>query len=252
MLDHRSGDVFRPLKLPELTEGIELAVRSKWLFRQPPLFRETLLRQAAVRQFSAGQKIIEVGEGRHDLYFLLQGAVQVSVPRSGAISPIHIVPSLHWFGEIGAVTENGSLARYVARVSSSALVIPRESLLANRHESPRYHAAMNDLLSLAMRDCFELASSVMGLEALARVKAKLLWLSENSVGQSEEGIISVSQGDLAIMAGVSRATVSKLLSQLEKAGVVEVGYRKVKLLKRHLIAQSLVPEAEYSLMSELL
>jgi CRP-like cAMP-binding protein len=252
MRDHKNGDVALRCNWPDHKQAVELASRSKWLVRQPTLFREILLRPATIRHFSARQKIIDIDEGGHDLYFLLRGAVQVSVARGGlAVSPIHIVPSLHWFGELGAVTESLSLAQYTARVPSSTLVIPRETLITLRQENQAYYAAAFDLLARAVGDCFGLASSVIGLEAVDRVKLKLLWLSESSEASKGDGIVLVSQGDLAIMAGVSRPTVSKVLMHLESAGVVEVGYRKIRVLKRHLLTETVVPITDLSIAPEL-
>lgn len=48
----------------------------------------------------------------------------------------------------------------------------------------------------------------------------------------ESGAVSlaVSQADLARLAGISRQTLNVILGKLEKAGLIEVGFRRVRVL----------------------
>lgn len=227
-----------PLKAaPTLEQAREAARASPWLCAQPSHVQEALLCDAALQTFEKHQKIINFDDDGSDLYFLLQGSVEVGMarPRAGAqLFPVHIVAALNWFGEHGAVTGKASFAEYRARSPCSALVIARAALQALAAREASFQQVLLELLSGAIRNYLELAGDMSGLDVESRVRCKLFALSGSARPAADgNGVdIPMSHEELAIVACVSRASACSVLSSLQNAGVVKLGYRRITVLRR--------------------
>ena len=64
---------------------------------------------------------------------------------------------------------------------------------------------------------------------------RLLILDEEFGG----GAITVTQEDLALMAGTTRATVNQVLHEFERTGVVRIGRARIDVLDRATLIQRL-------------
>jgi CRP/FNR family cyclic AMP-dependent transcriptional regulator len=224
-----------PRAMPGLEEAMAAARKSPWLSGQPRALADALLARASLQRFSKNQMIIKLEEMDTSLHYLLQGAVEVAVPRiTLELFPVHIIASGQWFGEHGAITGKPSFAEYRARTLSSTLAVPRAALIELESRFPDGRAAMVELLSLTIRTQMEMAGDLAGFDAENRVRSKLLTLSSVSGMRSGEGEVSVpiSQEDLAIVSCVSRPTVCKILRKLEEAGTIRLGYRRIEILRR--------------------
>ena len=216
-------------------EAMAAARRSPWLSCQPRGFTDALLARASLHRFTRNQIIIGLEEADTSLHFLLQGAVEVAVPRlTLELFPVHIIAGGQWFGEHGAVTGRPSFAEYRARTLSSTLAIPRAALAELETDHPDGRAALVELLSFTIRTQMEMAGDLAGLDAENRVRSKLLTLSAVSGMRPGEDEVSVpiSQEDLAVVSCVSRPTVCKILRKLEEAGTIRLGYRRIEILRR--------------------
>lgn len=218
-----------------LDEAMAAARTSPWLSGQPRALADALLARASLQRFTKNQTIIGLEEADTSLHYLLQGAVEVAVPRvTLELFPVHIIACGQWFGEHGAITGKPSFAEYRARTLSSTLSIPRAALIELESRLPDGRAAMVELLSLTIRTQMEMAGDLAGFDAENRVRSKLLTLSAVSgmrTGQSEVSV-PISQEDLAIVSCVSRPTVCKILRKLEEAGTIRLGYRRIEILRR--------------------
>jgi CRP-like cAMP-binding protein len=216
-----------------LTSALASACSSSWLSAQTPEFRERILRQSKLIKFSKDQRIIRLDERGSDLYFLLEGAVQVLVPRANLeVIPTHVLCPLQWFGEYGALTGCENVAEYRARVPSTALVVTQSRLLG-ANSDPCFQKAVVELLAGALRDYLELSGGLAGLKGEHRVRSKLHTLSGSAraVMEGRRKVI-ISQDELAAVSCVSRTVVSKVLAQLETAGIISCGYRCIAIIDR--------------------
>lgn len=218
-----------------LEDAMAAARRSPWLAGQPRGFADALVARASLQRFNKNQTIIALEETDTSLHFLLQGAVEVAVPRvTLELFPLHIIAGGQWFGEHGAVTGKPSFAEYRARTLSSTLAIPRAALMELETRHPGGQAALVELLSFTIRTQMEMAGDLAGLDTENRVRSKLLTLSAASgmrAGDSEVSV-PISQEDLAVVSCVSRPTVCKILRKLEEAGTIRLGYRRIEILRR--------------------
>jgi CRP-like cAMP-binding protein len=231
---------------PKLEEALAAARKSGWLMGQPSDFTDQLLAHASLRQYRKKQLVIEFAEAGPGLHFLLRGSVDVWVPRlTGELFPVHLVPPLQWFGELGALTGRGCFAEYYARGASSALYIPRSAITSLEAASPRFRQAFLELLSLSIKDLMEKAGDLAGLDPERRVISKLVTLS-GPAGEADEDeaghVLPLSQAELAVVSCVSRAFMNAVLAKLEKAGILKLGYRRIVVLERRRLLAALRDE----------
>jgi CRP/FNR family transcriptional regulator, cyclic AMP receptor protein len=225
--------------------AVAMARSSAWLAGLPDAFVEQFLASASLRQYRRGQVIIEFDQRDHGLHFLLDGAVDVWVPRlTGELLPVHLIPPYHWFGEFGALTGQRGFAEYCTKMPSTSLYIPRAAIVALEMHGPAYREVLMELLSLSIRHLLELSGDLAGLDPEKRVMSKLVTLTGCASPNCNDGehVLPISQIELGVVCCVSRATMNLILAKLEKAGLVRLGYRRVVVLRRQELLTALKEE----------
>lgn len=231
----RFGGDIRPRKIPTRAVAIEAARQSEWLAAQPPDLADALLSQAVLRSFRKGQVILGIDEADAGLHFLVQGTVDLWIPRSGGdLIPVHLLTPSQWFGELGALTSRRGLVEYSGRSNGSSLVIPQFAIAVLRAKRPDFGQASLDLLGNSVKCLAEIAGDHAGLSPESRVISKLVTLSAQGAGLGERPVhaLPISQEELAAMCCVSRQTVNSLLRRLSQRGILRVSYRQISVLSR--------------------
>ena len=68
--------------------------------------------------------------------------------------------------------------------------------------------------------------------ARARILRRLLMLAE----MSGDGVVRLTQEDLARMSGTTRATVNEVLREAQKTGALRIGRRRIEVVDRRGLA----------------
>jgi CRP-like cAMP-binding protein len=152
---------------------------------------------------------------------------------NGAETLIHVGESGFWFGEYAMLSGAPAIASVVAAANTSALLLPTSAFERLVADEPRHYPHFARLLTERFATVFRYASE-------ARAAAAEEWLRTRLHGLAERGRldavvegpvdITVSQAELATMVGVSRQTLCMLLGRLQARGMIEVGYRKIRVL----------------------
>lgn len=219
-----------------------LARHSPWLAAQPASFADGLLAAARLRDHAAGSVVINAQGEERSLHFLVHGSVRVSVPRPHQeLSLAHILLPGEWFGEVSALSGMASPAEYRARGRCVTLSLPRPELLLLLQASPTAAGAMLALIASTTSRLMEVVADTGGLGPPARVLAKLLSLSAPAAGGAERDAcrLPVTQTELAELCSVSRATVRKVMEELEARGGVACSYAELYVLSRQSILHAL-------------
>lgn len=211
--------------------------------RQTLVFRQAsdqdlmeILGVSARRQIEEGEFFFMQGDPSRHSYVLVQGLVKLlqSNP-SGQSVNLRTVYPWQLFGALGAVRE---LAEYPASAQaledSSALAIPSADL--KRLLGRRPELAM-DMMQLMTTYILEMQSRYREL-ATERVEQRICRAMLRLVAQSgqagEDGIdLSLSREDLAEMTGTTLHTVSRILADWHRRGLVAAGREHVRLLRPH-------------------
>ncbi|QDJ08847.1 Catabolite gene activator [Roseomonas mucosa] len=191
-----------------------------------PAALEKAARHARCRSCEPGTVLIDFGELSDDVYFLLEGAARV-VARTGEgyemilgdLSPGEA------FGELAAITGQPRSANVTALHRSRFCVLPgpafMELVLASPAVSLRMMRYLADLVRSRSERLFELAA----LPVRQRLYAELLRLSRGrgTPGQTAERVVSPPPPHhvLAARIGARREAVSRQLSDMEKAGLID-------------------------------
>ena len=177
------------------------------------------------RTYAPGQLIYLQGTEAQEFYYILSGTVRCFI--SSAEGDERIL-TLHRGGEL--IGEAAFFDRQ-PRVSSAMAVTKCALVAVDRRRLEEVFALHPDLavsmLEYLARTVRLLSAHVDGtfLRADQRVARYLLSLSPGSGGE-----LRCTHEEIGSSVGVSRVTVSRVLGELERQGLLKTGYRTVRLL----------------------
>ena len=177
------------------------------------------------RAYAPGQLIYLQGTEAQEFYYILSGTVRCFI--SSAEGDERIL-TLHHGGEL--IGEAAFFDRQ-PRVSSAVAVTQCALVAVDRRRLEEVFALHPDLavsmLEYLARTVRLLSAHVDGtfLRADQRVARYLLSLSPGTDGE-----LRCTHEEIGSSVGVSRVTVSRVLGELERQGLLKTGYRTVRLL----------------------
>lgn len=177
------------------------------------------------RTYAPGQLIYLQGTEAQEFYYILSGTVRCFI--SSAEGDERIL-TLHHGGEL--IGEAAFFDRQ-PRVSSAVAVTRCALVAVDRRRLEEVFALHPDLavsmLEYLARTVRLLSAHVDGtfLRADQRVARYLLSLSPGTDGE-----LRCTHEEIGSSVGVSRVTVSRVLGELERQGLLKTGYRTVRLL----------------------
>jgi CRP/FNR family transcriptional regulator len=188
------------------------------------------------RRFAPKDTIFTPGDPDDQLYFLLSGAVRLYkiygdykeattalLKDSGVFGKLNLVEG-RWqdvFAE--AVTE--------ARVAS----IQKASLERVIKSDPEFALRLFSSLSERLRQSDEVIESLLHREVSTRLATLLVNLGERFGEDDRAGVlidVRLTHQDLANMIASTREAVSKVMSELQRDGVIEIRSRRIAILDR--------------------
>jgi CRP/FNR family transcriptional regulator, global nitrogen regulator len=188
--------------------------------------------RAVERRFAPKDTIFTPGDPDDQLYFLLSGAVRLYkiygdfkeattalLKDSGVFGKLNLVEG-RWqdvFAE--AVTE--------ARVAS----IQKAALERVIKSDPEFALRLFSSLSERLRQSDEVIESLLHREVSTRLATLLVNLGER-FGEDDLIDVRLTHQDLANMIASTREAVSKVMSELQRDGVIETRNRRIAILDR--------------------
>lgn len=199
---------------------------------------ENILRNSITRSIEEGGFFFLQGDAANHLYILTSGQAKLmqSNPNGQQVN-LRTIHPWQMFGALGAVRAQAFYpATAQALENSSALAIKSDYL----HELLESHPQISfDLMALMTTYIQEMQARYRELateRVEQRVANTLLRLAAQiGVRPGSEPIIelSFSRQDLAEMAGTTLYTVSRLLSEWERRGVIKTGRERIRILNPH-------------------
>lgn len=176
---------------------------------------------------SAGETLFDQDEFDDRLFVLDEGELEVSVlAATGRKLSLNRLQPGSVFGEIAIFDPGPRTARIKALVPSRLRFTRQRDLLAAIARKP---ALAGELLLLAgrrMRWMSRQLEDQVFLPPASRLASKTLYLA------GSDGEIAMSQAQLADYVGVTREVVSRILTGWRRAGLVEVGRGRIRVLDR--------------------
>ena len=130
------------------------------------------------------------------------------------------------FGEASFLDELPRVSSAVALTPCQLVPIDRELVTLAISRDPELALAMMKYLARTVRLLSHQVDQMAFRPAQWRVARYLLSLADG------DDCLQCSQDDIADSVSVSRVTVSRILNDLSRRGLVELGYRRIQILNR--------------------
>jgi CRP/FNR family transcriptional regulator/CRP/FNR family cyclic AMP-dependent transcriptional regulator len=114
-------------------------------------------------------------------------------------------------------------ATIVAEKDCELLIISREAIISQIRKNPQIAIKMLSNMSSRVREANEQVNCLTNLDAKGRVAQTLMKLSKKLGVRVENGSHVIPRPmvkDIAAMSGTSRETVSRILTELTKSGII--------------------------------
>lgn len=195
---------------------------------------QELFRGARTRRFRAGEAVFRKNDPGDGLYGVVRGRILIvteSPEGKELILNKHDPGEL--FGEIALLDGAGRSATATAYEASELLYLSRDNFLTFIRTRPEAMIRIIALLCARLRRATILVEDSVFLDTSARLAKLVLALlndREPHADARSKPSLTISQKDLALMLGVSREFVSKLLALWRASGTVDIGRRRLTVL----------------------
>ena len=192
----------------------------------------SLARRGVLRTYRKNAVLINEGESGDSLFVLLKGSVKVfAMDESGREITYGTVNAGDYFGEMSL--DGGPRSASVMTLEPcTCAVLSRTDVSEHLVAEPEFSINLVVQVIRRARAATETARKM----ALLDVYGRLIALLEERRGDTAEGdsavLESITHQDIANRVGASREMVSRLLKDLEKGGYIELGIRRITLLKK--------------------
>lgn len=190
---------------------------------EDPVRREVLA-VAAWRRFDRDVVLFHQGEAGGSLYVLMHGRVAVRVTTAdGDTATLNVMGPGAAFGELSLLAPATMRTATVQAIEPvQTLVLQRAEFERLRHSFPSVDRLLVEYLAAQVRRLSERLTEALCFEARVRVLRRLQDL--DAVFGS--GPVTVTQEEIATMAGTTRPTVNRVMQDLAEAGIIEPGRRR--------------------------
>ena len=206
--------------------------KNKWFAGLPPSLADSILRLGRVRSVD-NSLIYSASDSRDGLVALVSGQVRLtSFSLSGNPSFLLITSPGSWIGVTSAL--DGRPYGYDAFAIGKTVVfhLSQERLDALISESNEYYSAFVRMVCDHLRASIQNLIIVRNRRPLHRLAQELWRLAERHGRQTKNGVVidlRLSQEDMAVMIGVGRQTINRLLKSLEQDGIATAKYTSVTI-----------------------
>lgn len=195
----------------------------------PPLAR--LAARGIIRNYRKNTVILTEGEPGDSIFVLLQGQVRVyATDQHGREITYTTIESGDYFGEMSLDGGNRSASIETLESTLCALV-PRPAVQQHLEEEPGFAMELVTKVIRRARDATEKARQMALLDVYGRLVHAL---ERKGTAKPHEPVElkQITHQQLASQVGASREMVSRLLKDLEKGGYIQLGVKRMVLLKK--------------------
>jgi CRP/FNR family cyclic AMP-dependent transcriptional regulator len=180
------------------------------------------------RAFARGEVVFHDGDPSDSLHLVVKGrfAVKVVTPR-GNVAALWVCGPGDAFGELALVSPEEPRSATVAALEPAAThAVHRRDFERLRREHPETASVIIGILSGQVRRLTRHLLDALYVPADKRVLRRLVEVA----ALYDDGVVPLTQEDLAGLAGTSRATVNRVLRDEEARGTVKLGRGRTNVL----------------------
>lgn len=186
---------------------------------------------ASVVEKKKGEIFFFEGEVGTKVYFLISGLIKLyKTNDEGKEAIIHFVKSGEIFAEILFFLQNRYPVTSLAIEDCIALSIDSKKIEQLIQENPKFAMKLIGSLAKRIKYLINMLENLTLSDLSTRFLNYISALSEQK--KSNEVMLPVKKGDLAILLGATPEAFSRMLKRLKDDGVLEVEGRKVRMLNK--------------------
>lgn len=224
-MDCRDFDSLERLSNEERVGG-RILREAVWLARLSSPIREQLWQGGRVRRMAPEQAVYRQGDEPDGLYGVISGRVRLTRHTEEGASRILLVASAgDWFGEVSTLEGVPRPQDARCECETVLLQLPSARIEQLALREPALWRAIGVLASRRQR----MATAFIEALSMKERERRVLMLLTAMKDRLDGGLVTLSQDDIAATVGVSRQTVNKTLRALSRRGLVELGYRRIRL-----------------------
>jgi len=191
--------------------------------------RNKIAAYARSRSFSAGDSICRLGDHGDSMMAVVVGTVRISLPavRGKEIILADLRPG-ELFGEIALLDGRPRSANATALTNCQLVVLARRDVLPFLEANPAACMKLMEILCARIRRSDERMADIAFFNLPVRLAKILLSYQPQGRGVTK---LSLSQSELAEMAGGTREKVNRCLRDWQRQGVLELKNRWTIILK---------------------
>ncbi|WP_176084703.1 Crp/Fnr family transcriptional regulator [Martelella sp. HB161492] len=186
---------------------------------------------ARLRRYSAGEAIYQVGDLPDGVYGLVEGGIDVSIPRADGLDfTFHRAEAGFWIGDLALMTNARRLVSVYAAGDVSMLHLRASEL---RRLLKTYPDLIQEFYRLTYQNfatTFLLLSNLAMGSSEGRVALRLLLQLEQAPDPG--GTVNISQSKLAELVALSEPTLQRALRRLRDMGCIEQRYNEIRVKDR--------------------
>jgi CRP-like cAMP-binding protein len=190
----------------------------------------------AEREIPKDTNIVSRDEPGDSMFIILKGRVKVVIfGDSGREVILTLLKTGEFFGEMALLDDLPRSASVVAAEDSKVLVLTRDQFAEYVRRNPAIGLNVMAELSRRLRRADEIISNLALLDVYSRVAHIMIDMAKRDGEECEEGILirdRPTQQEIASMIGTSRETVSRVLSEFQRRGFVEMRGREILLSRK--------------------
>ena len=207
------------------------AVHEKLIAALTPGLRALALR-GVVRNYKKNSIIINEAEMGDSLFVLLDGSVKVfSTDQNGREITYGDINAGDYFGEL-SLDGGPRSASVMTQEPCVCSVVSRNAVREHLAEEPEFALDLVAQVIRRARTATETARNMALLDVYGRVIATLEGVQGPARPEAPVMLTQITHQSIASRVGASREMVSRLLKDLEKGGYIELGVKRITLLKK--------------------
>ena len=202
------------------------AARGRKLLEQCPLFagmdersRRELVALAVPRNFGVGEPICRLGDVGLSMMAVVTGTVRITLPMpKGKEIILADLPAGELFGEIAMLDGKPRSADATALTKCELLVLERRHVIPILEQNPAMCLKLMEMLCARIRHSDERMADIAFFDLPTRLAKVLLNYPAKTRDDTQ---LSLSQRELAEMAGGTRENVNRCLRDWQRRGIIK-------------------------------
>lgn len=203
-----------------------------WLSHVPADFRAAVLSRTLIRSAQPGDRIASAGDEIGGLIGLVEGCLAQSSPQRLEAAFVHLMHPGDWTGHSPLISGQPRVVSTEARTACTYALVPlaeMQRILAQFPQGWRDIARLsNESTQVALSAATELmipGSERRTAGALVRIAGFMPEIRPTV----QVADIPATQDEIAVIAGVSRNTMAKILAAFVERGLIEMSYRRIHI-----------------------